>query len=87
MECDFEKIPLGIELFENDLLALFEGQLQVWDLASVAMRSWFPGDPLNSPIAFLYGYLGEQVNPQINQNALSERWGSYLEKLEVHRNT
>lgn len=60
-----EKYPSGIVINALDLAEVFTGGLQIWDVAGVAMRSWYQGDALNSPVALFYNLYGEQTRPDI----------------------
>ena len=55
--------PFGLVVAVQDFRAVLSGQLQIWDLAGVAMRAWYEGPAEESIVAFLYGYYGEQVQP------------------------
>lgn len=57
------RFPYGIVVHTADLAAVFGGELQIWDIVGVAMRSWYRGDSLRSPVALLYDLYGEQVSP------------------------
>ncbi len=67
-------IPFGIELYLNDFYALINGEIQIWDLGGISIKSWYIGNSLNSPVAFLYSYLGEQIQMDLNEQALQHRW-------------
>ena len=57
--------PYGIIVYLRDFDACIRGELQIWDLAGIALRSWYVGDKMSSPVAFLYSYYGEQVHPEL----------------------
>ena len=59
------KYPYGIELFLNDFIAILQGKIQIWELATANMRQWYLGDKMDSPIAFLYMYFSEQIRPDL----------------------
>jgi hypothetical protein len=75
---DYSSIPFGIELYLKDFCALIEGKIQIWDLAGIAMRSWYVGAPLESPIGFLYTWYGEQVHTDNNFQCYMDRWKNVL---------
>jgi len=78
------KAANGIEVFMTDYLALIQGYIQIWDLAGIAIQSWYShGESLLSPIAFLYCWYGEQIQPRLNQIAYQHRWSHFLENEEV----
>jgi len=58
--------PFGLVVRTMDLAAVLRGELQIWDIVGVTMRSWYPGaDEIDSPVAVLYEALGEQIRPDI----------------------
>ncbi len=59
--------PYGIELFVSDFIALLEGKIQIWELATSNLRQWYLGDKMTSPVAFLYSYFSEQVRQDLTQ--------------------
>jgi hypothetical protein len=59
------EVPYGIELFVGDFVALLEGRIQIWELATSNLRQWYLGDKMTSPVAFLYAYFSEQVRPDL----------------------
>jgi len=65
--------PYGMVLFESDLQALAEGQVQIWDLAGVSMRAWYVGQAETSPVAFLYTWLGEHASPRFYRDNYGHR--------------
>lgn len=73
-------IPFGIELYLKDFIGLLEGKIQIWDLAGIAMQSWYIGIPLESPISFLYSWYGEQVHTDNNYYCYLDRWSDALTK-------
>ena len=70
-----ELIPFGVELFLNDLIGILKGEIQIWDLGGIAVKSWYLGeDKTNSPVGFLYSYFGEQAYPTLNYKSFLKRW-------------
>jgi hypothetical protein len=65
--------PYGIAIHAVDLAAVLRGDLQYWDVVGVAMRSWFVGEALDSPVALLYDALGEQVRPDLSCRVYEEQ--------------
>lgn len=57
--------PFGVEVHLIDFAAVVTGQLQIWDLAGSAMRTWYVGSIYDNVVAFLYCYFGEQVRPDL----------------------
>lgn len=55
------RFPFGLVCFARDFYQMLLGEIQIWDMAGVAMRSWYVSNKLQSPVAFLYCYYGEQV--------------------------
>ncbi|WP_410615851.1 MBL fold metallo-hydrolase [Amycolatopsis sp. lyj-109] len=58
-------IPSGIDVNAADLAAVFTGQVHIWELATARMRQWYLTSRLDSPVAFLYAALSEQVRPDL----------------------
>ncbi|MEU6561971.1 MBL fold metallo-hydrolase [Nocardia nova] len=58
--------PFGLVVHASDLAAVFTGELQIWDIVGIAMRSWYAGDSLNSPVALMFNLYGEQIRPDIS---------------------
>ncbi|GGT21783.1 MULTISPECIES: MBL fold metallo-hydrolase [Streptomyces] len=58
-------IPSGIDVNCADLLAVLRGEIHIWELAVSRLRQWYVGDRMESPVAFLYGALSEQVRPDL----------------------
>ncbi|MFJ3162192.1 MBL fold metallo-hydrolase [Streptomyces kanasensis] len=58
-------VPSGIDVNCADLLAVLRGEIHIWELAVSRLRQWYVGDRLESPVAFLYGALSEQVRPDL----------------------
>ncbi|MBX9702559.1 MAG: MBL fold metallo-hydrolase [Silvanigrellaceae bacterium] len=71
---DENAIPFGLELFLNDFIGILTGQVQIWDLGGIAIKSWYLGHKLNSPVAFLYSYFGEQIHSDLNFKCFIQRW-------------
>jgi L-ascorbate metabolism protein UlaG (beta-lactamase superfamily) len=59
------KFPYGIELGLTDFINLNEGEIQVWDLCTIAARQWFIGSHLRSIVAFLFEYFSEQIRTDL----------------------
>jgi hypothetical protein len=57
--------PFGLEAHLIDFDAVLTGDLQIWDLAGTAIRSWYLGDKYRNLVSFLYGYFGEQTRPDL----------------------
>jgi hypothetical protein len=59
------RYPFGIVSYLSDFHAVIHGRLQIWDIAGVALRSWFIGSSEASPVAFLYSWYGEHIHPEL----------------------
>ncbi|MFD4634855.1 MBL fold metallo-hydrolase [Streptomyces sp. NPDC058284] len=57
--------PFGIEIFYQDLLAVFEGRAQIWDVVGGSYQGWHIGEPLDSPVYALFAALGEHQRPDL----------------------
>jgi hypothetical protein len=57
--------PYGVDVFLEDLCALLDGDIQIWELATANMRQWYLGTKMESPVAFLYKYFSEQVRQDL----------------------
>ncbi|GHI83931.1 MBL fold metallo-hydrolase [Streptomyces xanthophaeus] len=58
-------IPSGIDVNSVDLVSVLRGEIHIWELAVSRLRQWYVGDRMDSPVAFLYGALSEQVRPDL----------------------
>ncbi|MCX5046668.1 MBL fold metallo-hydrolase [Aldersonia sp. NBC_00410] len=65
-------IPSGIDVWACDLAAVLCGKIHIWELAVSRMRQWYVGDATASPVAFLYGYLSEQLRPDLARQLYRE---------------
>lgn len=59
------KFPFGIIIHKSDLIAIFEGSAQIWEVSICSARQWYVGDRFKSPMAFFYQYFNEGINQQI----------------------
>ena len=73
-EANEDEIPFGLELFLNDFIGIISGHIQIWDLGGIGIKSWYSGQALNSPVAFLYSYYGEQISPELSSSRLPKRY-------------
>ena len=73
---DLARYPFGVELFYQDLLALLEGRVQVWEIVSHSAHFWYVGDTLDSPAYALLAVLGERQRPDLPA-------GCYRQSLNV----
>lgn len=74
--------PYGIAMYSVDLAAVLRGELQYWDVVGIAMRTWFVGDAMSSPVGLLYDALGEQVRPDLSCKVYEQQM-EYLERRKV----
>jgi len=58
-------IPFGIDVNASDILAVCEGRIHIWELATSRMRQWYLSNKWESPVAFLYSYFSEQLRPDL----------------------
>jgi hypothetical protein len=64
-ELILQTFPYGVEMHMKDFAGVLNGELQIWDLAGTAMRSWYARDRYSNVICFLYMTYGEQVRPDL----------------------
>lgn len=57
--------PFGLIVPLVDLHAVLRSRAQVWDLAGISLKQWFPGGQMLSPMAALYDLLGEILRPDL----------------------
>ncbi|MFE5592927.1 MBL fold metallo-hydrolase [Streptomyces sp. NPDC056549] len=57
--------PFGIEIYYQDLIAVFEGRAQIWDVVGGSYQGWHIGEPLDSPVYALFAVLGEHQRPDL----------------------
>ncbi len=76
-----EVYPFGLEAYLQDFHAVVEGDLQIWDLAGNAVRSWYMGPKLENLPAFLFEFYGEQSRPDLARSA----YRGALERLRAEK--
>lgn len=64
-EQDMARVPFGIELFHQDMIALLQGRAQIWDIMGGSSQGWHVGDPLDSPVYALLAAYGEHQRPDL----------------------
>ncbi|MGE6736912.1 hypothetical protein, partial [Streptomyces sp. NPDC059900] len=57
--------PFGVEIYYQDLIAVFEGRAQIWDVVGGSYQGWHIGEPLDSPVYALFAALGEHQRPDL----------------------
>ncbi|MCC2275971.1 MBL fold metallo-hydrolase [Streptomyces sp. ET3-23] len=57
--------PFGIEIYYQDLLAVFTGRAQIWDVVGGSYQGWHIGEPLDSPVYALFAVYGEHQRPDL----------------------
>ncbi|KUN02053.1 hypothetical protein AQI95_28645 [Streptomyces yokosukanensis] len=57
--------PFGIEIFYQDLIAVFQGRAQIWDVVGGSYQGWHIGEPLDSPVYALFAVYGEHQRPDL----------------------
>ncbi|WP_010303187.1 MBL fold metallo-hydrolase [Candidatus Odyssella thessalonicensis] len=78
---NFSLVLFGIECFASDFIEMLRGNLQVWDMAGVSMRSWYQGEPLFSPVASFYNWFGEACRPDLAYKVLKKDGINFLQEL------
>ncbi|MFX0559961.1 MBL fold metallo-hydrolase [Tepidibacillus infernus] len=78
-----EKYPFGIVISAVDFAAVITGKLQIWDVAGVAMRSWYQGNLLLSPVALFYNLYGEHTRPDIALDVYNKQIEKLLGKVMI----
>lgn len=66
------RYPFGIELFYQDLVALFTGQVQIWDIIGGSYQGWHVGERLDSPVYALFAVYGEHQRPDLAARCYAE---------------
>ncbi|WP_369354610.1 hypothetical protein [Streptomyces sp. cg2] len=59
------RYPFGIEIYYQDLIALFEGRAQIWDVVGGSYQGWHIGEALDSPVYALFAVYGEHQRPDL----------------------
>lgn len=59
------RYPFGIEIYHQDLAALFAGDAQVWDIIGGSYQGWHIGENLDSPVYALFAVYGEHQRPDL----------------------
>ncbi|MEU3299796.1 MBL fold metallo-hydrolase [Streptomyces sp. NPDC006678] len=57
--------PFGIEIYYQDLIAVFQGRAQIWDVVGGSYQGWHIGEPLDSPVYALFAVYGEHQRPDL----------------------
>ncbi|MEU1628733.1 MBL fold metallo-hydrolase [Streptomyces sp. NPDC020096] len=57
--------PFGIEIYYQDLAALFTGRAQIWDVVGGSYQGWHIGENLDSPVYALFAIYGEHQRPDL----------------------
>lgn len=63
--------PFGIDCHLADFDGLLTGRLQIWELATCGLRQWYVGTPMESCVAFAFGWFGEQLRPELAERVLA----------------
>ncbi|MBF6095738.1 MBL fold metallo-hydrolase [Nocardia cyriacigeorgica] len=66
LEDALTEFPFGLVTHASDLAAVFTGELQIWDVVGIAMRSWYTGNSTDSLVALMFNLYGEQIRPDIS---------------------
>ena len=75
------RYPYGLQISLRDYYAVITGEIQVWDLAGVAMHGWYRGHMFEGPVAFMYSFYGENTSPDLLRQVLKAQ----LETLELRQ--
>jgi len=67
--------PFGLRTTGADLSAVLRGHLQIWELSMVAARQWYVCESSRSPMAFLYSYFNEAVQPELARRCFESELG------------
>lgn len=59
------RYPFGIEIYYQDLIAVFLGRAQIWDVVGGSYQGWNVGEPLDSPVYALFAVYGEHQRPDL----------------------
>ncbi|MFD4260869.1 MBL fold metallo-hydrolase [Streptomyces sp. NPDC058534] len=59
------RYPFGIEIYYQDLIAVFQGRAQIWDIVGGSYQGWHIGEPLDSPVYALFAVYGEHQRPDL----------------------
>ncbi|WP_080636052.1 MBL fold metallo-hydrolase [Salinispora mooreana] len=60
-------VPFGMSCWVQDLAKVFDGTIQIWELATTAALQWYPGESRYSPIGFLFEALSEPLRPALTR--------------------
>lgn len=66
------RYPFGIEIYHQDLAALFAGRVQVWDIIGGSYQGWHIGEQLDSPVYALFAVYGEHQRPDLAQRCYAQ---------------
>lgn len=64
------RYPYGLQISLRDYYAVIIGEIQVWDLAGIAMHGWHQCPMFEGPVAFMYSFYGENISPDLLQGVL-----------------
>lgn len=76
-----EYFPFGLELYYRDFIGVATGEIQIWDIAGIALESWYEGPDFEGPVPFLYSYYGENTSPHLAKLAYTRSLDN-LEKVK-----
>ncbi|MEU1375314.1 MBL fold metallo-hydrolase [Streptomyces triculaminicus] len=57
--------PFGVEIYFQDLAAVFLGRAQIWDVVGGSYQGWHVGESLDSPVYALFAIYGEHQRPDL----------------------
>jgi hypothetical protein len=58
--------PFGVEVYHQDLVAMFQGRIQIWDVLFAAYLNWYVGEATDSPLYALLGVYAEHQRPDLH---------------------
>lgn len=68
-----ENYPFGVDIPLVDFLGMVNGDLQIWDIVEVSIKSWFEGGIFDGVIPFFYGYYGENGSPELLEKVIAKK--------------
>ncbi|MFE5710139.1 MBL fold metallo-hydrolase [Streptomyces sp. NPDC056501] len=75
--------PFGVEIYFQDLAAIFLGRAQIWDVVGGSYQGWHIGENLDSPVYALFAIYGEHQRPDLAARCYAHS----LAALGVHQET
>ncbi|WP_412058070.1 hypothetical protein [Bartonella sp. DGB2] len=72
--------PFGLDIPLIDFMGMVRGDLQIWDIVGLSVRSWFVGAVFDGIIPFFYSYYGENGSPELLECIIEKHMAQLSER-------